>query len=247
MKFKKGIECAIISIDEPQLDRCIFSANNQEIPFENIKHFNKIIPLAKAFNKAITSCEYEYLLFLSGDIILFPSSTRIILNSINKNKVNLKTIYNFKFGVFDTFLMNTLTGFKLYRTENARDILYDEQILRDDIKARELAKKKGIEEICLYKKHNAVLGIHCDNPTKKQVFIRFYIDGCKMRDLYNSTERYFDRTLLQLKTMSLVYPNDERYKISIKAWEEGYKNNDYEGSHNYLKEDKLYARYFNEK
>ena len=247
MKFKPGIECAIISVNEPQLDRCIDSANKQEVPFANIKHFNKIIPLAKAFNKAITSCEHEYMLFLSGDIILFPSATRIILNAVGKNKINLRTVYNFKFGVFDTFLMDTLTGFKLYRTEIARDILFDEETLRDDIKARELAKTKGAEEICLYKKENAVLGIHCDDPTKKQVFIRFYIDGCKMRNLHNSTGRFFDRTLLQLEKISLVYPNDDRYGVGIKAWKEGYKNNDYEGSHNYLKEDKIYERYFKEK
>jgi hypothetical protein len=240
-KMKKGIEAVIISVDEPQLDRCIESVNNQIVKFNNVRHLNKVLPVAKAFNEAFSKSEYPYVLPVFGDVILKKDALATMLRYINGYKPQDK-IYNFRFGVFDTFTHEFLKGMRVHRTKVSSLIPYSEEELRDDVIARDKAIEMGFKEHCFFYDKQVVIGTHFDRPSEKQVYVRFYIDGCKTRKTYTETGRMFDRTKQQLYCLSQAIP-DPLYKVALQAWDEGYKNFDYDFSHNYKIEQQIYKRY----
>ena len=70
VEFKDGIECVIKSCDEPQLDRAIDAALSQTIPFERVSNYNNIVPEFKAHNTILEKLQYEWAIWVDGDVIL---------------------------------------------------------------------------------------------------------------------------------------------------------------------------------
>ena len=45
------LEALIMSICDPQVERCVESVKNQTVPFSNIVHMKDVIPESESFNQ----------------------------------------------------------------------------------------------------------------------------------------------------------------------------------------------------
>ena len=64
------MEALIVSVDEPQLERCLESVRNQTVPFSRIVHINGVVPQHRAIRKGIRKTSDEWVMKIDGDMIL---------------------------------------------------------------------------------------------------------------------------------------------------------------------------------
>lgn len=200
---KPGIECVIIAVDEPQLDRCLHAVHTQDRPFDRVRLVNNVAPVATAYNRAMADIEYERVMLVGGDMILYPHAARYALNLT----MDAAGVYAWGFGLWDPFIRKVICCTKVYPGDVAGQYPYRD-VLRCDLAALAEAKKDGLREMLLL---DVVLGTHFENPNADQVFRRFYVRGQKPRTgLYR-------KLLRRMKKET----GDRRYDVALDALAQG--------------------------
>lgn len=168
------IEAMVISVGEPQLDRCLESVKNQTVSFSNVIHLDGVVPNSEAFNRGIRMTTNEWIMHIAGDTILYPNAVEIGEKYIkNVNPV----ICGYCFWILDTFL-ECNTGFcSVFRTEAFRQVEFKDT-LWDDRHMMQRLRTKGWR----MRKPRDVIATHFDKPDDLQVFGRFYFHGSKFAD-----------------------------------------------------------------
>ncbi len=227
------IEAMIISVDEPQLDRCLESVRSQKIPFSNIVHINGVIPIANAFNQGIEKVVDEWLMFIGGDIILYPNAVEIAMRYVDREFHD--EICGYCFAIQDTFL-NCKTGFcSVFRTSAYKSEIFRDTMFEDRHMPWRL-RKKGWR----FRKPHDIIATHFDNPDGFQVFCRFYFhankfndDNSYVRNTMNELLKETGNPLYQIGINALdfakvkrIYPGSPNLDFNIKMYEEFKKYNE---------------------
>lgn len=215
-KEKRLIDALVISVGEPQLERCLESVRKQTLPFNKITHLDSVIPESEGFKRGINMIQNEWVMKIDGDMILNKNAVEIATKTIEENGNN--HVCGYYFGLHDTFL-NVDMGFcgalrtKLYQSvsEKRRDRLSED---RETI--NELRKLGWIAKKLLRK--GVIIGTHFDNPDEFQVFRRFYCSGVRAND--NTFE-------INQMTKLLEETKNPLYSLAIEAIKFAKKKNRY--------------------
>lgn len=213
----KKIEALVISMDEPQLDRCLEAVKNQTAPVSNIVHINGIVPEVEAFKKGINSITEDWVIHIAGDTILFENAVETAADFIDRY-YSLKVCACF-FGLYDTFLECDIGFSNVYRTSAYKSIEYKDK-LSNDRKINKGLRANGWE---IKKLHHIVVGTHFDHPDEFQVFRRFYAQAIKY-----SNNDFVKKRMTEL----LERTGNSLYLVGIKSIDFAKTKKVYPGSHN---------------
>ncbi len=227
------IEVLLCSVDEPQLERCLKSIEEQTISFTNVVHQANIVPYSKAHNDGLSELKDQWCMILAGDMILHnyavEISSHIIANDPNNAKAGA-----YLFGVYDTFLKQPWGGIGIYCTSIMKKLIFTDKLNFDD---KYWGGKFEVLGGNLNNCHEHTLGTHFDKPDEYQVFRRFYVVGLK----YNG--RKVSRINMELGGLYNETKNP-LYLTAQKAMEFAtFKNGLYPGSHNIDFEKKMYEEF----
>ena len=200
---KPGIECVVIAVDEPQLDRCLHAVHAQDRPFDRVRLVNNVAPVARAYNQAMADIEYARVMLVGGDMILYPHAARYALNLTMEED----GVYAWGFGLWDPFIQKTICCTRVYPGAVPSRYPYRD-VLRCDLAAMAAAKRDGLREVLMLQ---VALGTHFEDPDAAQVFRRFYVRGQKPR------AEHYRRLLLKMKKKT----GDRRYDIALDALSRG--------------------------
>ena len=222
------IEAMIISVGEPQLERCIDAVKNQTVPFTNVIHLDRVVPNSEAFNRGIRMTTQEWVMHIGGDMILYDNAVDIAEKYISTSK---PFICGFYFRILDTFLQCE-TGFcsviraEAYKSVTFEDTMWDDRQMMYRLRANGWRARKP----------SYVIATHFDKPDDFQVFRRFYFHGSKFND--NS----FVKT-----RMSELYEKtgDPLYMTGVKAIEYAKVRQFHPGSPNVEFAEKTYEEWRN--
>jgi glycosyltransferase involved in cell wall biosynthesis len=213
-----NIEAMVISVNEPQLGRCLESVKKQTVPFSGLTHVNNVFPECEAFNKGLSQVSGEWCMHIAGDVVLYEDTLEKVIEYIKTRHTD--TIGAFFFGAHDTFL-DTVIGWvgvlqtKAYKSVPIWDKLSNDTIINNRLRKRGWRMKKD---------STVVIGTHFDDPDDFQIFRRFYTQEIKYGRGDNSGLRMILTNLLD-KT------EDPRYSLAIEAGEFAKKKRSYPGSH----------------
>ena len=222
------IEAMITSVNEPQLDRCLKSVNNQTIPFSNIVHINGVVPIANAFNQGVERVTDEWFMFIGGDFILYPNAVGVAMKYVDRDFHD--EICGYCFGIKDTFL-ECNTGFcSVYRTSTFKSEIFRDTIFEDRQMPWRL-RSKGWR----FRKPRDIIATHFDNPNEFQVFSRFYFHGNK----FNDDNSYVRKRMNEL----LLSTGNPLYRIGINALDFAKMKHIYPGSPNLDFNRKMYGEF----
>lgn len=225
------IDALVISVKEPQIDRCLEGVRNQTVPFEKITHVDSIVPESEAFKRGMGMMNGEWLMKIDGDMILNNNAVEIVTRYMNSDKDD--KICGYYFGLYDTFLEVDM-GFcgvlrtKVYQSvsENRRDRLSEERETINELRKQGWAVRK-LPKI--------IIGTHFDKPDEFQVFRKFYCSGVRAND------NGFD---IDRMTMLLDKTGDPLYSLGLKAIAfSKAKNRSYIGSRNIDFDRKLFEEF----
>jgi hypothetical protein len=225
------IEALVISVNEPQLDRCLVSVRNQVVPFSNIVHVNGVVPEYLAFNQGMGQTRDEWAMKIDGDFILYENAVDIATNYMNQ--YNNRKCCNYAFGLIDTFLECPIGYCCIFKTLLYKQYPYTDK-LSNDRKANYFLRSLGWR---VRKNVEVVLGTHFDKPSEFQVFKRFYTQWIKYPN--NSFIKIRMRELLERTGNTL-------YDIGLKAGQFADKKKSYPGSHNLTFDLQLFEEFKNE-
>jgi glycosyltransferase involved in cell wall biosynthesis len=226
------IEGLLLSVDEPQLGRCLESMDKQTVPFSNIVHINNITPQSEAYNRGILMLRGEWFLLTAGDVYLHPDAVEKCMEKIEEYKNNNKVIGHL-FRLYDAFIKMYWGGIGVFRTDILKFIPLMDRLANDHSLGRKLDKYGwGM------RKHYENIAVHFDSPDEFQVFRRFYVAGLKYNGRAISDMGCNLNNLLKKTDNSL-------YLIAMKAIEFAGKKRIYPGSHNIDFDKKMYEE-FNE-
>ena len=168
------IGAMVISVGEPQLDRCMEYVRNQIVQFANILHLDGIVPNSEAFNRGLREVTDEWVMHIGGDMILYPDAVKIAYWYVG---ITNPEICCYSFWVKDTFL-ECDTGFcSVLRTEAWKSITFEDSMW-DDRQIVHRLRAKGWRT----RKPRDVIATHFDSPDDFQVFRRFYFHGSKFNN-----------------------------------------------------------------
>jgi glycosyltransferase involved in cell wall biosynthesis len=170
------IDALIISINEPQLDRCIKAVKGQTIPYGKVIHVNGIVPESDAVNHALELVESEWVMKVDGDIILYPNAHKIVMNYMDGNS----NVCGYYFGLRDTFLDCDIGFCGVLKTKPYKSVKRKDKMNGDLNVVIELRKQGWLVRKLL--KEGIIVGTHFDNPDEFQVFGRFYRSGKRAND-----------------------------------------------------------------
>jgi hypothetical protein len=232
--MKPGLEAVIISVNEPQLTRCLESVNKQNIPFQKISHYNGIVPEYEAHNIAVKNLEYEWAMFIGGDFILDVNASQLWDRYFQDYKRE-DNISEFNFGLRDPFIQKVICCCTVARSEAFQRYPFENSLANDTINGSKM-KRDGWERIKLFRQ-KVTVGTHFEDPDEFQVFRRFYARGVKAglikkKEVLNRYCTRFHR--LKEKT------GDVLYETAIRAMEIGYRKKLYPSSHDIRFERQLF-------
>ena len=224
------IEALIISVDEPQLDRCLKSVYEQG--FSKVIHINDAsVPCHDAYNRGLAMLSDEWFLLINGDIILKDCAVEKCREAIvNEHQSN---VVAHLFSVDDVFMDAPLMGgIGVFKTNILKSYPYLNRLDAD----RQLGKKLAKHGWDMRTHREIVLATHFDSPDEFQVFKKFYVSGMK----YNShviAQMLIDLEKLKGKT------GDPLYSLAIMAVYFGIGKKGYPGSKNVSYERKMYEEF----
>ena len=174
------LDALVLSVGEPQLERCLTAVRNQKIPFKNIIHMENVIPENEANNRGLQLVKSEWVAKIDGDIVLYPNATDTMISHMEK--YNGDRISSYHFGLYDPFIRYIIGATSVFRTEL--------------FKARKQPDKLGGSgggrivnqlmregwETKRFTRRRVVVGVHFDKPDEFQVFRRYYCDGARAND-----------------------------------------------------------------
>jgi len=227
------MEVLLCSVEEPQLERCLKSIEEQIVPFTNIVHQANIVPYSKAHNEGLPKLKDDWCMMLAGDMILHSYAVELSSHIIENDVNNIKT-GAYLFGVYDTFLKQLWGGIGIYRSSTMKMLPFRDKNNFIDIHWGRRFEALGGE---LNNCHEHTLGTHFDKPDEYQVFRRFYVVGLK----YNGSKVSRIHAELGGLYNEIKYP---LYLTAQKAMEfAAFKNGLYPGSHNIDFEKKMYEEF----
>lgn len=223
------IEALLTSVDEPQLDRCLRSINEQTVPFSNIVHINNVFPYSKAYNRGLSQVKDKWFMTIGGDFILDPDAVEKVTKGIEEDG-DVKTVGHL-YGIYDTFLHMDWNGVGTFRTDVAKSIPF-----RDRLDCERILGKKLNRMGWILRRGEGNLATHFDSPDEFQVFRRFYVYGLKyngnvVSDIGANLDKLFEKT------------GNPLYKVAIKAIAFSGKKRTYPGSHNINFDRKTYEEF----
>lgn len=177
-----NIEALVISTDEPQLNACLASVDNQTVPFSRIIHVNNVVPEYLAFNQAMSQTKEQWALNINGDMILHPYAVKMILMHMESDD----NIYGYFFFLWDAFLECVIGYICLLNTKAFKSMPH-ENVLRDDYTTNVKLRRQGWVDKRIDR--DILLGSHFKDPDEFQVFRRFFIHGCKYANNYGVKKR----------------------------------------------------------
>lgn len=172
------IDALVISIDEPQLDRCLEATKSQTVPFAKTIHVDGIVPESKAVNHGLEMTSSEWVMKVDGDTILYPDALETALEYMEKNLA--PQICGYYFGLRDTFLDCDIGFCGVLRTEPYKSVKRKDKMNGDLNVVIELRKQGWVVRKLL--KEGIIIGTHFDKPDEFQVFGRFYRSGKRADD-----------------------------------------------------------------
>lgn len=208
------IGALIISVNEPQLERCLESVRNQTVPFSNITHINNIIPESVAFNTGLKTVTDELVMKIDGDFILYNSAVETAMSLIPEED---PTVYVYNFRVYDAFFKGNIRGIGIMRCSVCRKVRYPNMLSDDLWFGKKMTRLGFIKKNCA-----PVIATHFEDADEFQIFRRLYCQGVKYG------HRYTRKVLKQL------YRNtgDPVYDFSLRALDFGVRKKYYPTSHN---------------
>jgi len=222
------IEAMVISVDEPQLDRCLVSVRNQIVRFSNIIFVNGVIPEYLAFNKGMAQTIDKWVMKVDGDFILYEDAVERVTNYMSQ--FNDEKCCCYAFGLNDTFL-NCLMGFccvfrtAVYKQHPYLDKLSNDQTMNYFLRGLGWKIHKNVE---------LAVGTHFDKPSEFQVFRRFYTQWIKYPT---------DTSVEEMMTKLLKETGDPLYDVGLKAREFAGRKRTYPGSHNLTFDKRLFEEF----
>jgi len=221
----RPITALIISVDEPQLPRCLEAVRNQTVPFSDIIHMNNVSPENIAFNSGIFRVQTDWFVKIDGDMILYPNALELAFGEFGEMQDG---VYCYNFLLYDVFLEVNLRGCGVMNTEICRKVPYP-NMLGNDLWFGKKLRTMG------YKKVNCkpIIGTHFDNPDELQVFRRFFCHGIKHnnRYVYNPLRIHYEKT------------SNSLYQLGLKALEFGIEKKKYPSSHNINFDKKMFEEF----
>jgi GT2 family glycosyltransferase len=211
------LDAMVISIGEPQLDRCLESVKNQTVPFSNIIHLDGVVPNSKAFNQGIRMVKEEWAMHIGGDMILYPNAVEIAMRYVDRSGHD--EICGYCFEIDDTFLRCRIGFISVLRTVAFKDVTFLDTAF-DDRKMSWRLREKGWR----FRKPKHSLGTHFDCPNRFQIFCRFYFHACK----FNDDNSYVRKRMEELYEKS----TDGRYLVGLAALDFAKIHPKYPGSPN---------------
>ncbi len=197
------MEALVISVNEPQLDRCLESVKNQTVPFSNIIHIQNVVPNSKAFNLGISKTTEEWAMHIAGDFVLYPNAVEIATSFVNRSGND--HYFGYFFAAHDTFLQCNIGFCGVLRMSAWKTITFEDTMF-DDRRIPFRLREKGYRA---KKKMYICLTTHFDKPDEFQVFGRFYFHASKFDDS-NSWTRCKLTKLLKVT-------EDPLYQVGIDA------------------------------
>jgi hypothetical protein len=225
------IECLLLSVGEPQLERCLNSIRMQTVPFDKVIHVENVVPQAKAYNQGLSQLSSDWFLLTAGDICLFPDAVIKVTEILDKIGKEEK-VFGHSFKVYDSFFGNR-QRIGVFRTDILKMVPLRDK-LSNDTRMGEQLFKMGF----YMARQQPCIGSHFDNPDDFQAFSRFYICGLKYRahkteKIYNKLKVCFEKT------------GNHTYLTAMKAMEYAGKKREYPGSHNIEFDRKNYEEFLN--
>lgn len=208
------IGALIISVNEPQLERCLESVHNQTVPFSNITHINNIIPESVAFNTGFKAVTDELVMKIDGDFILYNNAVETAISLIPEED---PTVYVYNFRVYDAFFRGAIRGIGVMRYSVCRNSRYPNMLSND------VWFGKKMSRLGFVKKNLApIIATHFEDADEFQIFRRLYCQGVKYG------YRYTGKVLNKLRRDT----GDHVYDFALKALDFGVKKKHYPTSHN---------------
>lgn len=222
------MEALIISVDEPQLDRCLVSVRNQTVPFSNIIHVNNVVPEYAAFNQGMSKTTDRWTMKIDGDFILYDAAVEDATKYMQATDSD--QICGYFFGLYDTFLECPIGFCSVLRTSVYKDNPYLDKLSNDRYASR-MIRRNGWK---IRKQMSVVTGTHFDHPDEFQVFKRFYTQHLK----------YPYSAFVKVRMSELlIRTGNPLYDIGIKAGEFAAKKKIYPGSHNLVFDQDLFEEF----
>jgi len=220
------IDALVISVDDPQLERCLSAVRNQTVPFTNVIHLNNVCPNYRAVSLGMSKTFSDWVIHVAGDVVLDLDAVERISKFMEENKSD--KMCGYYFGLRDEFLnceigyIGAVKGF-LYRNTIFPDTCANDHQVLDQL------KKQGWKTV---NKLHMTVGTHFENPDERQVFARFYLHGARfgkriapvLTDLLNKTGSPLYETALKAIHYALdkkrYYPGSHNLEFDRKNYEE---------------------------
>lgn len=222
------IEAMVISVDDPQLDRCLEAVKNQTVPFSGITHINGVIPGCNAFNTGVKKVTGDYFMYIGGDFILNNDAVEIAMKYMEKD--NDEKISGYYFALWDTFFDCRIGYASILRTSIYKTVEYENRVTDDWKVVRRLREEGWITK----KYWNVLIGTHFDKPDEFQIFRRLYCHGTRFTG---------KRSAVGILTQLFEKTNDPIYSFAIKVVKFGHERKYYPGSHNIDFDRKMYEEF----
>lgn len=163
-----NIDVVITSMNEPQLDRCLQSVRNQTYPFYRIINIHGVSPFYVAYNRAVSSVETDWFVFIGGDMILYERGLERVIRFMEKYPSDKCCGYYIT--LYDPFLEIKTGYLGLQRTAT-----FKKQLATDDHNFdRNMMTRLRQEGWFIRKSMGEIAGTHFENPDEFQVFHRFF-------------------------------------------------------------------------
>ncbi len=225
-----NVEAFLISMNDPQLERCLESIKNQTVPFSKVTHINGVSPMCDAWNKGWEMITEDWVLLLNGDEIIYPDGLETALNYMKKRMYD--GIAAYCLGWYNPFLEVVDNQFSIVRSSVYKKIKAVDSIVFDRIISKEV-RRQGWR----YKKRlSLICGTHFEDPTEYQVFTRFsrLPQKYSQSDVNENKERLsnlFDKT------------GNDLYAVALDAIEYGIQKKNYPGSYRIEFDDKAFEEF----
>lgn len=215
------IDACIRSVGEPQVKRCLDSANNQTFPFANVIHVDGIFPEVEALRALLRQVKSEWMMLIDGDMILSDHAVKTAQYFIDRETD--ESVVEYQFGLYDEFIKRVINSCRVSKVDAIKSVQTRDWI-GNDLNIVGQMEKTGKKCVRLWKGINAVvIGTHFEDPDEFQIFVRYYHAGIL-------------RTPRTMELLVALYEltKDSRYDFAMKALTYGLNKRykEYPGSRN---------------
>jgi hypothetical protein len=224
-----NIDAMVISVDEPQLERCVEAVNSQTVPFHKIICVNGVVPESVAFAEALRQTESDWIIHVAGDVILYDDAVELMSESVTQHQERRSKVCGHYFGLYDQFLDTTIGYIGIIYGPVYKVIRYPNQISND----RQVIRKLRRRGWYLSKDVDMVVGTHMADPDRFQVFRRFFAQGMK----YDS-----EFVIVQLEIL-FNETSDQLYMTALNAIRFAKAKRNYRSSRNITFDKEMYNEF----